>query len=61
MLLNMPFYPTLRLVLALIAMAIRLWAFLNWNKNSLLRNDEQLNLQSTRGKYVNLRGEFFVP
>ena len=47
MLLGVPFRPALRLVLALIAKAIRLRAILNWNKNSLLRNDKQLTLQST--------------
>ena len=48
MLLTVSFYPALRLVLALVAMAIRLRALLDQNKNPSPINDNSLNLQSTK-------------
>ena len=44
---NVSFRPTRRLVLDLIAKAIRLRAFLGWNENTSFINENLLNLQST--------------
>ncbi|MCB0613475.1 MAG: hypothetical protein KDC75_09210, partial [Phaeodactylibacter sp.] len=54
--------PTRRLVLALIAKAIRLRAFLGWNENTSFINENLLNLQSTKGPEENkflISGELF--